>query len=233
MSKPSTEILIIDDEIQMRRLLRITLESAGYKVTLAENATEGIRNAETRRFDAVILDLGLPDIDGIEVLKKIRTWAQYPIIILSVRSAEQDIVSALDAGANDYLTKPFRSGELVARLRTSLRVFHSNTSSTPIIEIQGIFVDTDNHIVKKNGEPVKLTPTEFALLVLFIRNAGKVLTHNYILQQVWGPKFEGESQYTRVYIAQLRKKLEDDPNKPVFFLTEAGIGYRFIDAALC
>jgi two-component system, OmpR family, KDP operon response regulator KdpE len=229
MSKPATEILVIDDEIQMRRLLRVTLESEGYKVTLAENAAEGIRNAETHRFDAVILDLGLPDLDGIEVLKKIRTWAQYPIIILSVRAAEQDIVSALDAGANDYLTKPFRSGELVARLRTSLRVFHSNASSTPIVEIQGILVDTDNHIVKKNGEPVKLTPTEFALLVLFIRNAGKVLTHNYILQQVWGPKFEGESQYTRVYVAQLRKKLEDDPNNPVFFLTEAGIGYRFID----
>lgn len=231
MSNPSTEILVIDDEIQMRRLLRVTLESAGYKITLAENAAEGIRNAEIHRFDAVILDLGLPDLDGIEVLKKIRKWAQYPIIILSVRSAEQDIVSALDAGANDYLTKPFRSGELIARLRTSLRVFHSNSSSTPIIEIQGILVDTDNHIVKKNGEPVKLTPTEFALLVLFLRNAGKVLTHNYILQQVWGPKFEGESQYTRVYVAQLRKKLEDDPNHPVFFLTESGIGYRFIDTA--
>jgi len=222
----SSEILVIDDEIQMRRLLRATLESAGYNVTLAENAAEGILNAETHRYDAIILDLGLPDMDGIEVLKKIRAWAQYPIIILSARTTEEDIVNGLDSGANDYLTKPFRSSELLARLRSSLRIFQSAATSSAVVNIKDIFIDIDNYTVKKNGEQIKLTPTEFALLTLFVRNSGKVLTHNYILQQVWGPKFEGESQYTRVYVGQLRKKLEDDPINPKLFLTESGIGYR-------
>ncbi|MBI2427349.1 MAG: response regulator [Ignavibacteriales bacterium] len=222
------QILVIDDEIQMRRLLRTTLESAGYNVTLAENAIDGIRNAETHRYDAIVLDLGLPDIDGIEVLKKIRVWAQYPIIILSARTSEEDIVTGLDSGANDYLTKPFRTSELLARLRSSLRVFQSASSPNTIVTIKDISIDLDTHMIKKNGEQIKLTPTEFALLTLFVRNAGKVLTHNYILQQVWGPKFEGESQYTRVYVGQLRKKLEDDPNNPKYFITESGIGYRLI-----
>ena len=220
------QILVIDDEIQMRRLLRSTLESAGYSVTLAENGADGIRTAETHRYDAVILDLGLPDMDGIDVLKKIRTWAQYPIIILSARTTEEDIVNGLDLGANDYLTKPFRSSELLARLRSSLRVFQSTASPTAVIDIKNLSINLDNHTIKKDGELIKLTPTEFALVALFVRNAGKVLTHNYILQQVWGPKFEGESQYTRVYVGQLRKKLEDDPNNPTLFLTESGIGYR-------
>ncbi|MEW5797827.1 MAG: response regulator [Bacteroidota bacterium] len=221
-------ILVVDDEIQMRRLLRTTLESAGYRVTLAENAAEGIRNAETHRYDAIILDLGLPDIDGIEVLKRIRTWAQYPIIILSARTSEEDIVTGLDSGANDYLTKPFRTSELLARLRSSLRIFQSSAAPMAVITVKDISIDLDSHEVKKNGEAIKLTPTEFALLALFLRNAGKVLTHNYILQQVWGPKFEEESQYTRVYVGQLRKKLEDDPNNPKYFITESGIGYRFM-----
>jgi two-component system KDP operon response regulator KdpE len=229
MSKPAAEILVIDDEIQMRRLLHVTLESAGYHVTSAENAADGIRSAESRRFDAVVLDLGLPDADGIEVLKKIRTWTQHPIIILSVRSSETDIVNALDLGANDYLTKPFRSGELLARLRTAIRNYQTSGSAPGTIHLKDLDIDLDKRIVKKKSESVKLTPTEFSLLALFIRNAGKVLTHNYILQQVWGPKFEGESQYTRVYVGQLRKKLEDNPDNPVLFLTESGIGYRFID----
>lgn len=222
-----SKILVIDDEIQMRRLLRTTLESAGYSVTLAENAAEGIHIAETHRYDAVILDLGLPDMDGIEVLKKIRTWAQYPIIILSARTSEEDIVNGLDSGANDYLTKPFRSSELLARLRSSLRNSQSAALPESVIHAGNISVDFDSRTVKKNNNLIKLTPTEFALLSLFVRNAGKVITHNYILQQVWGPKFEGESQYTRVYVGQLRKKLEDDPNNPKLFLTESGIGYRF------
>lgn len=221
-------ILIIDDEIQMRRLLRTTLDSAGYKVTVAENAADGIRSVESQRFDAVILDLGLPDMDGIDVLKKIRSWVQYPVIILSARTSEEDIVDGLDSGANDYLTKPFRSIELLARLRSSLRIFQTATAHGNIFDGNGISIDLDAHTVKKNGEAIKLTPTEFALLTLFIRNAGKVLTHNYLLQQIWGPKFEGESQYTRVYVGQLRKKLEDDPNNPKLFITESGIGYRFV-----
>lgn len=219
-------ILVVDDEVQMRRLLRTTLENEGYKVTLAETGTDALRVTESVRFDLVILDLGLPDIDGIDVLKKFRTWALYPCIILSARTEERDIISALDAGANDYLTKPFRTGELLARVRSTLRVFQSAATSGSQVDIQNISVHFDTRTVKKNGEPVKLTPTEFALVALFVRNAGKVLTHNYILQQVWGPKFEGESQYTRVYVGQLRKKLEEDPNNPALFLTESGIGYR-------
>ena len=219
-------ILIVDDEVQMRRLLRSTLEQEGYKITLAENGSQALRLSESSRFDLIVLDLGLPDIDGIAVLKKIRGWAKYPVIILSARTDEQDIISALDAGANDYLTKPFRSGELIARVRTALRIFNSTSQRETKFAFGSIVVDLESHTVSKKNEQLKLTPTEFSLLALFIRNAGKVLTHNYLLQQVWGPKFEGESQYTRVYVGQLRKKLEDDPNNPKFFVTESGIGYR-------
>lgn len=226
MTTLTEEILVVDDEVQMRRLLRSTLESAGYKITLVENGKEAVHTASTKRFDVMLLDLGLPDGDGIEVLKKIREWATYPIIVLSVRSTEQDIITALDVGANDYLTKPFRTGELLARIRGALRVHHSAAAGDPVFSFGSIFVDLEAHSVKRNNELVKLTPTEFALLTLFIRNAGKVLTHNYILQQIWGPKSEGESQYTRVYVGQLRKKLEDDPNNPAYFITESGIGYR-------
>ncbi len=223
----SADILVIDDEIQMRRLLRSTLESAGYTVTLAETGKDGMRLATSERFDGIILDLGLPDIDGIDVLKELRRWAQYPILILSVRASEQEIVAALDAGANDYLTKPFRTEELLARLRSALRLFNTTASRETVFTVGAITIDLDAHLVRKHNEIVKLTPTEFSLLALFVRNAGKVLTHKYILQQVWGPKYEEQSQYSRVYVGQLRKKLEDDPNNPAVFLTESGIGYRF------
>jgi two-component system KDP operon response regulator KdpE len=219
-------IMIVDDEVQMRRLLRTTLENEGYKITLAENGSDAIRLSESSRFDLIILDLGLPDIDGISVLKKIRSWAKYPVLILSARTDEQDIISALDSGANDYLTKPFRGGELIARVRTALRIFNSTSQKETKFTFGSIVIDLEGHTVTKKNEQVKLTPTEFSLLALFIRNAGKVLTHNFLLQQVWGPKFEGESQYTRVYVGQLRKKLEDDPNDPKYFVTESGIGYR-------
>ncbi len=228
MNSIPAEILVVDDEVQMQRLLRVTLESAGYHITLAENAAEAIHHAETHRYDAMVLDLGLPDADGIEVLKKIRVWAEYPIIILSVRSSEDDIVTALDAGANDYLLKPFRTGELLARLRTALRHAQALSLASTVVKAKDVYIDVEKRVVKKHGAVVKLTPTEFALLVLFVKNAGKVLTHNYILQQVWGPKYEGESQYTRVYVGQLRKKLEDNPDDPKLFATESGIGYRFV-----
>lgn len=223
----SAHILVIDDEMQMRRLLRSTLENEGYRVTLAENGGDGIREAETRTADLILLDLGLPDMDGLEVLKTLRRWVERPIIILSARTNEEDIISALDEGANDYLTKPFRTGELVARVRTALRIFNTTQTKESRIVIGPLVIDLGGHTVTRHGEPVKLTPTEFSLLSLFVRNAGRVLTHSYILQQVWGPKYDGESQYTRVYVGQLRKKLEDDPNEPVYFLTESGIGYRF------
>ncbi len=219
-------ILVIDDEEQMRRLLRVTLESGGYKVSAAASGKEGVQLASANRFDAILLDLGLPDGDGVDVLRQLREWAAYPIIILSVRSSEQDIITALDAGANDYLTKPFHAGELLARLRSALRL-HNNSATGTTYSVGPLRIDLDARTVQKKGEIIKLTPTEFSLLALFVRNAGKVLTHSYILQQVWGPKFEGESQYTRVYVGQLRKKLEDDPNHPDLIITESGIGYRF------
>jgi two-component system KDP operon response regulator KdpE len=218
-------ILVIDDEIQIRRLLKITLEAAGLKVSMAATGEEGLQQASMARPEIIILDLGLPDLDGIEVLKKLRAWATIPIIILSVRSSERTIISALDAGADDYLTKPFRTGELLARVRTAFR-HHLPPGHETVFSFGSISVDLTGRIVKKNNEVVKLTPTEYSLLALFIRNAGKVLTHRFILQQIWGPSFEEESQYSRIYVAQLRKKLEDDPAKPRLFQTESGIGYR-------
>jgi len=224
MNNPAS-ILIIDDEIQIRRLLQITLESAGYKIHTASTGEEGVQQAAMARPEIIILDLGLPDIDGIQVLKKLREWTQIPVIILSVRANEGDIVAALDAGADDYLSKPFRSGELLARVRAALR--HNQPSDKESIFRSGpIAVDLSSRIVKFRDDIVKLTPTEYSLLSLFVRNAGKVLTHHYILQQIWGPSFEGETQYSRIYVGQLRKKLEVDPTHPKLFLTESGIGYR-------
>ena len=218
-------ILVVDDERQMRRLLQIALESAGYAVILAETGEQALQFAVKVNPDAIILDLGLPDKDGIEVLRRLREWATVPVIVLSVRSSEQDIVAALDAGADDYLTKPFRTGELLARVRTALR--HRHGIEEESVFVSGpISVDLAARTVRRNGEVVKLTPKEYALLALFIRNAGKVLTHQYILQQIWGPALDGETQYSRVYVGQLRKKLEEDPEQPRLLQTESGIGYR-------
>lgn len=220
-----TPILVIDDEIQIRRLLQIALEAAGYRVHLAASGEEGLRQAAAVRPEIVILDLGLPDEDGIRILKKLREWATFPILILSVRTSEQDIVAALDGGADDYLTKPFRTAELLARVRAAIR-HRQPVDQEAIFRLGSLSVDLAARVVRKGGETVKLTPTEYALLTLFVRNAGKVLTHRFILQQIWGPTFEEESQYSRIYVAQLRKKLEDDPSKPKILVTESGIGYR-------
>lgn len=220
-----TPVLVIDDEIQIRRLLQIALEGAGYKVHLAASGEEGLREAAAVRPEIVILDLGLPDEDGIGILKKLREWATFPILILSVRTSEQDIVAALDGGADDYLTKPFRTAELLARVRAAIR-HRQPVEHEAIFHLGSLSVDLAARVVKKKGENVKLTPIEYSLLALFVRNAGKVLTHRFILQQVWGPTFEEETQYSRIYVAQLRKKLEDDPSKPRLLVTESGIGYR-------
>jgi len=219
------KILIIDDEQQIRRLLKITLESNNYTVVEAVNGDEGRRRATTERPDALILDLGLPDIDGMAVLSSIREWSAMPVLILSVRNNEEDIVRCLDAGADDYLTKPFRTGELLARLRSVLRHKQPHPEE-PVVTVGNVAVDFGSRVVKKDGEQVKLTQTEFSLLTLFLRFAGRVLTHKFILEQVWGPSFAEETQYTRVYVGQLRKKLETDPSHPRLFLTESGIGYR-------
>lgn len=219
-------ILIIDDELQIRRLLEITLSAAGYHVVQAINGKDGIVDAATQHPALILLDLGLPDLDGLDVLKKLREWYNQPIIILSVRSSEDDIISALDNGANDYLLKPFRSGELLARIRAAIR-HNEKTNDEPILEFGPLSIDIVNHIVRKEQEILKLTTTEFSLLCLLAKNPGRVLTHQHILKEIWGYGYTEQTQYLRVFIAQLRKKIEEDPSKPKWLITESGIGYRF------
>ncbi|HEV7781067.1 MAG TPA: response regulator [Chitinophagaceae bacterium] len=220
-------ILVIDDEMQIRRLLEITLESNHFDTSSADSAKEGLRMAASHPPDLVILDLGLPDENGHIVLKKLREWYTKPVIILSAQSSEEDIVNALDNGANDYLVKPFRTGELLARIRSALRTSIAEDSE-PVIDCGELQVDLAARTIKKNNETVKLTATEYKLLSLFARQEGKVLTHQYLLREVWGPGYINQSQYLRVFIAQLRKKIETDPNRPAYILTESGVGYRFI-----
>jgi len=225
MSK--AEILVIDDEAAIRKLLDITLQSNDYTIKEAVSAKEGLIMAANHPPDLIILDIGLPDKSGHEVLKELRDWYTHPIIILSVQNAEEDIVMALDNGANDYLSKPFRTGELLARIRSALR---SSTieEGEPLIKSDDLEIDLEARTVKKKNELLKLTATEYNLLALLARNEGKVLTHQYLLRAIWGPGFINQSQYLRVFIAQIRKKIEDDPNRPVHLLTESGVGYRFV-----
>lgn len=223
----SPEILIIDDEPQIRKLLEITLQSNNYKVNEATTAKEGLLFAANHPPDLILLDIGLPDENGQEVLKKLRGWYNKPIIILSVQSDEENIVKALDNGANDYLVKPFRSGELLARIRSSLRSL-SAEENNQVINCNSLQIDLTLRTVKKENESVKLTATEYTLLSLLAKNEGKVLTHQYLLREVWGPGYINQSQYLRVFIAQLRKKIEDDPNRPKHIITESGVGYRFV-----
>jgi len=224
-NKPT--VLVIDDEIQIRKLLKITLGGADYLVSEAVSGKEGYQMAAMHPPDIILLDLGLPDVDGKEILSQLRTWFTSPIIILSVRDSEEEIIAALDAGANDYLVKPFRTGELLARIRSSLR--QSNmTEQNQIIQSYDLVIDLEARTVKKNNEHIKFTATEYALLVLMARNCNKVLTHPYILKEVWGPSFIEQAQYLRVFVGQIRKKIEDDPNHPKILITEPAIGYRFV-----
>ena len=223
---PSSAIaLVIDDEPQIRRLLRVTLEANGYSVVDAVNGNEGIVQAAQSRPEVILLDLGLPDMDGVEVLRRIREWSRVPVVILSVRDRENDKIAALDAGADDFVTKPFSSGELLARLRTARR--RSLPQAAEACFRSGkIEVDLAARIVRKNGVEVKLTPTEYALLRLLAVHAGKVLTHRQLLTEVWGPNAVEQTHYLRVHIAHLRDKLEQDAAQPKFIITEPGVGYR-------
>lgn len=221
------EILVIDDEEQIRRMLEITLKTNNYNVTEATTGNEGLIMASNHPPDLILLDLGLPDKNGMDVLQELREWHTGPVIVLSVQNSEEVIIRALDKGANDYLSKPFRTGELLARIRSALRSSVTEDSE-PIINSEDLQIDLLGRTVKKKGELVKLTNTEFSLLALFAKNDGKVLTHQYLLRAVWGPGFINQSQYLRVFIAQIRKKIEDDPNRPQYLLTESGVGYRFI-----
>lgn len=225
MNNPA-EILIIDDEVQIRKLLEIALDSNGYKTFFAVNAKEGLLLSANHQPDLIILDLGLPDEDGQLVLKRLREWYKKPIIILTVKNTEEEIVKALDNGANDYLTKPFRTQELLARIRTALRNLGQDENE-PIIEFGEILIDFTSRIVKKKEEILKLTTTEYNLLSILVKNEGRVLTHQYLLKEVWGNSYSDQTQYLRVFVAQLRKKIEEDPNHPKFIITESGVGYRF------
>jgi two-component system KDP operon response regulator KdpE len=219
--------LVIDDEPQIRRLLRVTLEANGYRVFDAATGNDGLAQAAQRRPDVVLLDLGLPDLEGVAVLQRLREWSQVPVIILSVRDREDDKVAALDAGADDYVTKPFNSAELLARLRAALR--HVQPQGTAaIFRADDLEVDLSIRTVRKSGDEVKLTPIEYSLLRLLVTHAGKVLTHRQLLTEVWGVKAVAQTHYLRVHIAHLREKIEANPSKPELIITESAVGYRFI-----
>ncbi len=219
--------LIIDDEVQIRRLLRVTLEAGGYRVFEAATGQEGLVEAAQRRPDVIVLDLGLPDMDGAEVLKRLREWSQAPVLVLSVREGEDDKVSALDSGADDYMTKPFSTVELLARLRVARR--HAQpVADNSVFRSGRLEVDLAGRRVSVKGQEVKMTPTEYSLLRLLVRNAGKVVTHRQILKEVWGPNYAEQTHYLRVYMAHLREKIEADPGRPELLLTEPGVGNRLV-----
>jgi len=220
------EILVIDDEAPIRKLLEITLESNDYKVWLAETGKEGVLLAVNHPPELILLDLGLPDKSGHEILKELRTWHNKAIIILSVQDSEEDIVKALDNGATDYLTKPFRTAELLARIRSMIRRNQTQNDNS-LLRCGNLEIDFGARIIKRNNETLKLTATEFNLLAFFMKNEGRVLTHQYILKEIWGVGYQTETQYLRVFVATLRKKIEDNPNQPKHIITESGVGYRF------
>ena len=221
-------VLVVDDEPQIRRLLRVCLEAQGYRVLETATGQEALTEAALRRPDVVVLDLGLPDLDGVTVLKRLREWSQVPVVVLSVRDREEDKVAALDNGADDYVTKPFSPGELLARLRVAQR--HAQPAPDVTVFRAGeLEVDLAARVVRLKGGEVKLTATEYALLRLLVQHAGKVLTHRQILRAVWGPNAVGQTHYLRVYIAHLREKLEPEPARPQLIVTEPGVGYRLLE----
>jgi len=222
----AARILVVDDESQILRALRTSLQAAGYEVDVAATAAEALTSAAAHPPDGVILDLMLPDRSGTDVCRELRRWTNVPILVLSAVGDEQEKVAALDAGADDYVTKPFGIDELLARLRAALR--RVDVVTGPVVELGDLVVDLERRLVTLRGEPVPLTPTEFELLRLFVRNEGKLLTHPTILREVWGPRYGAESHYLHVYVSQLRRKIEPDPARPRFLLTEPGAGYRLV-----
>jgi two-component system KDP operon response regulator KdpE len=223
-----TNVLIVEDEHAIRRFLRTALEADGLRVYEAETLQRGLLEAATRKPDLIILDLGLPDGDGIDFIRDLRQWSAIPVIVLSARSEESDKIAALDAGADDYLSKPFGIGELQARLRVALRRHASGASPEPVVHFSNVKVDIAARLVHRGDEEIHLTPIEFRLLAVLLNNAGKVLTQRQLLNQVWGPNAVEHSHYLRIYMGHLRQKLELDPARPRHFLTETGIGYRFM-----
>jgi two-component system, OmpR family, KDP operon response regulator KdpE len=221
-----TRVLVVDDEPQIRRALGVNLKARGYDVDLAASGEEGLTLAASRHPDVVLLDLGLPGIDGLDVIRGLRGWSTVPVIVLSVREAERDKFAALDLGADDYVTKPFGMDELLARLRAALRR-HLPAPEEAVVTTDDFEVDLAAKRVRVHGEDVHLTPTEWQLLAVLVRNPGRLITQRYLLQQVWGPAYEKETNYLRVYLAQLRRKLEPDPSRPRYLVTEPGMGYRF------
>lgn len=228
MSTPppaKTSLLVIDDEKQIRRLLRVTLESEGYKVREAETGCLGLQEIAHQAPDGIVLDLGLPDLDGVEVIRQLREWSKVPVLVLSVRDREEDKIAALDTGADDYLTKPFSGRELLARVRAILRRMPA-ASEPAVIRIGQIEIDQSARIVRRDGVAVHLTAKEYALFQLLVQHRGKVVTHRQILRELWGPKAEENTHYLRVHMTHLRQKLETDPHAPQHLKTDAGIGYR-------
>jgi two-component system KDP operon response regulator KdpE len=228
MNTSSPLVLIVEDERQVRRFLRATLTSHGFRVVETEAGEQGLREATTRTPDLVLLDLGLPDVDGVDVIGRMREWMKIPILVLSARDQEGEKIRALDAGADDYLTKPFGAGELLARIRVALRhaAEKANGNSEPVFAVGELRVDLAARLVSVGDREVHLTPTEYKLLTILIRYGGKVITHRQLLKEVWGPSYADHTNYLRVFMAQLRHKLEADPARPKFLLTEPGVGYR-------
>jgi two-component system KDP operon response regulator KdpE len=229
MTTKGALILIVDDERAIRRFLKAGLSSHGFEVIEADHGEEALNLAATQNPDVIILDLGLPDMDGVEVTRRLREWTPIPIIILSVRDQEAEKIRALDVGADDYLTKPFGVGELVARIRVALR--HAfNTETQPIFRVKGLLVDLARRQVSVDGNEVSLTPNEYEVLKLLVQHAGKVVTHRQLLHHVWGVDYESEAHLLRVHVSNLRHKIEPDPSQPFYILTEAGVGYRLLDS---
>lgn len=229
MPEPSPRVIVVEDEAQLRRFVRLALETEGCEVHEADGVKRGLIEAGTRKPDLLILDLGLPDGDGIELIRELRTWSEIPIIVLSARTAETEKVAALDAGADDYLTKPFGAAELLARVRAHLRRrYKSGSTGQSQVSFGRVKVDLGKRLVEKNGVPVHLTPIEFRLLAYVVSNPDCVLTHRQLLKAVWGPSHTEDAHYVRVYMGHLRKKIEDDPTDPDHIVTEPGVGYRFV-----